>query len=257
MSAAVTTMASIERISELETDLIPLRIDEPFRFGCSPEVPCFNECCRDLNQFLTPYDILRLTRRLGIGSGEFLARYTIETVGPETGLPVVSLRMLSGEEGLCPFVTDNGCSVYEDRPSSCRIYPLARAISRSRETGEVTEHFALVREAHCRGFEQLRSQNVKEWIKDQEAAIYNAFNDRLMEIIRLKNQMLPGPLDLRGRQSFRLGLYDLDAFRRHIQEKGVPRSMECDPPGQGPLIEDDLELLTFGHDWVRFELFGI
>lgn len=121
----------------------------------------------------------------------------------------------------------------------------------------MTEHFVLMREAHCRGFEQPGSQSVREWIRDQEIVTYNAFNDRLMEIIRLKNQVLPGPLDLRGRQSFRLGLYDLNAFRSHLETKGVPRAMGRDPSAPDLSMGDDLELLRFGHDWVRFVLFGI
>lgn len=40
--------------------IIELSDDEPFYFDCQSRVPCFNACCRDLNQFLTPYDIDRL-----------------------------------------------------------------------------------------------------------------------------------------------------------------------------------------------------
>ena len=41
----------------MENDMIPLARDDQFQFACGPEVPCFNACCRDLNQFLTPYDL--------------------------------------------------------------------------------------------------------------------------------------------------------------------------------------------------------
>ena len=64
--------------------------NEQFRFACSPAVACFNECCRDLNQFLYPYDILRLKKGLGMSSGEFLERYTTRHIGPESGLPIVT-----------------------------------------------------------------------------------------------------------------------------------------------------------------------
>ena len=42
----------------------PLDTSQPFCFACSPKVPCFNACCRDLNQVLTPYDVLCLKRFL-------------------------------------------------------------------------------------------------------------------------------------------------------------------------------------------------
>lgn len=239
----------------MESDLIPVDIDERFRFACSPEVPCFNECCRDLNQFLTPYDIWRLKNRLGLSSGAFLADYTTESVGPETGLPVVSLRMLPEADWVCPFVSDAGCTVYSDRPTSCRTYPLARAIRRSRDNGVVTEHFALMREPHCRGFEEAATQSVREWITDQEVAVFNQFNDLLIALIGLKNQKIPGPLDLRQRQIFRLGLYDLDAFREHLKQKGAPDGMGYADSDLAAVLEDELDLLRFGHDWVRFVLF--
>jgi len=135
-----------------EAAMTPLEPGARFCFRCSPEVPCFNECCRDLSQYLTPYDILRLKNCLKISSGELLEQYTVRYVGPETGLPVIALKPNSSVELECPFVRPTGCAVYADRPSSCRMYPLARAISRSRETGAVTEHFALMKEPHCQGF---------------------------------------------------------------------------------------------------------
>ena len=42
--------------------------NDTFSFSCSKELECFNRCCRDINLFLTPYDILRIKRRLKIPS---------------------------------------------------------------------------------------------------------------------------------------------------------------------------------------------
>ena len=76
----------------MDAKIIPLAADTAFPFDCSPAVPCFNACCRDLNQALSPYDILRLKNKLGLSSGQFLKTHTLRHIGPETGLPVVSLR---------------------------------------------------------------------------------------------------------------------------------------------------------------------
>ena len=176
----------------MEPKLTPLSKQDTFRFECSPNVPCFNECCRDLNQFLTPYDILRLKNHFGLTSGEFLEQYTTQHVGPESGLPVVTLRPKGGHDLICPFVSPGGCTVYDNRPSSCRTYPLVRALSRSRQTGEITEQFMVLQEAHCLGFREHGKQTVRQWIDDQEIAIYNEINDKLMQIISLKNQLMPG-----------------------------------------------------------------
>jgi Fe-S-cluster containining protein len=239
----------------MENDLIPLAIDDRFRFACGPDVPCFNACCRDLNQFLTPYDILRLKNRLKLASGEFLSRFTATHLGPQTGLPVVSLKAVPDDDLRCPFVCEAGCQVYEDRPSSCRTYPLARAVTRSRETGALTEHFALMREDHCSGCEQSRTQTVKEWIAAQELDRYNHFNDMLMDVISLKNQFHPGPLDMRAQRMFAMALYDVDGFREHLKAHGVPDALAVSADREAVLTLDDEALLTFGHTWLKWALF--
>ena len=238
----------------MENEFIPLSIDDTFAFSCNRQVTCFNECCRDLNQFLTPYDILRLKTHLGLPSDQFLTRYTAQHTGPDTGLPVVTLR--PGPDLQCPFVTPDGCSVYPDRPSSCRIYPIARAITRSRETGRITEHFALLKESHCKGFATEKTQSVREWIASQGLADYFALNDEMMEIISLKNQLRPGPLDLAAARLFHLGCYDLDGFKAQILDTGRLESMNPDPALVRAALTDDKALLKLSLWWVKTSLFG-
>jgi hypothetical protein len=137
------------------------------------------------------------------------------------------------------------------------MYPIARAITRSRETHKVTEHFMLLKEPHCLGFDQDYTQTVRQWIKNQGAAVCNAMNDMLMEIISLKNSHLPGPLDIRASYVFQMALYDLDAFRSHIVEKGLPDNLQLNPDMLAAAKKDDIQLLKLGHTWVKHELFGI
>ena len=51
-----------------------IRLDnnDTFSFHCHSGVSCFNQCCRNLNLFLYPYDVLRLKHRLDISSDQFL-----------------------------------------------------------------------------------------------------------------------------------------------------------------------------------------
>lgn len=234
-----------------ETEMTPVRPGETFCFDCSPEVPCFNDCCRDLNQFLTPYDVLRLKTRLGLRSADFLDRYATVHAGPQTGLPVASFRTDPDAGHACPFVSPEGCRVYPDRPGACRTYPLARLVSRDRATGDLTETYMILREAHCRGFESDRTQSLAEWIEAQGIAPYNEMNDRLMEIIAVKNRRWPGPLDPRTADRVRRAFYDIDGFRESLADGGLPSDFDLDPARRNRALEDDLELLRLATDWVR------
>jgi len=242
----------------MDHHLLPIALDEPFRFSCSPEVPCFNDCCRDLNQFLTPYDILRLKSHLKLSSGEFLERYTSQHIGPESGLPIITLKTSSPSQLTCPFVTAEGCMVYESRPSSCRTYPLVRATLRSRETGRINERFMVLKEPHCLGFNHGRRRTVRDWVQEQGIANYNESNDSLMEIISLKNRSRPGPLDIKSKHVFYTTLYDLDGFRHQVQTKGLLMGFKANGDLMNRAIEDDdVALLELGIKWIKHVLFGI
>ena len=241
----------------MEPDLTPIALQDTFCFACTPDVPCFNACCRDINQFLTPYDILRLKMHLGMSSERFLSQYTYHHTGPESGLPIVTLKPSDRHDLLCPFVTEKGCRVYENRPSSCRMYPLARAVARSRETGEISERFMLLKEPHCLGFNQGNPQSVQQWIADQQIAVYNEINDKLIQIISLKNRLMPGVLDLKSRQLFFTALYDLDGFRSRIINKGLLGDFQIDSSVMEKALADDVALLEAGMQWIEHALFGI
>lgn len=87
--------------------LTVLRPEDSFRFACHDRLDCFTRCCRDIAIFLTPYDILRLKKSLGISSEAFLRNYTATLVS-EAGLPVVLLKMRDDAAKSCPFVTPQG-----------------------------------------------------------------------------------------------------------------------------------------------------
>ncbi len=236
-------------------ELSTIASGQTFRFACHRKVPCFNQCCRDLNQALTPYDVLRLKNFLNISSQKFLDTYAVVYTGASTGLPVASLRFGRDSEKSCPFVTDRGCSVYAARPSSCRIYPLARALRRDRTDGRVSEAYAIIREAHCRGFEEAQTQTVSQWVADQQLKAYLHMNDALMELIALKNQLRPGPLSSVHGELTRLAFYDLNELQARARGGALP---EMDHAHLKPLPEtqDDEQWLAWSLMWIGQVLFG-
>jgi hypothetical protein len=240
----------------MDANITPLTGETAFSFDCSPAVTCFNACCRDLNQALSPYDILRLKNRLGLSSGQFLKTHTIRHIGPETGLPVVSLRFDNRTNRQCPFVTPKGCRVYTDRPASCRLYPLARGTSRNRKSGRISEHFALIQEPHCRGFCQKTARTARGWMRDQGLEPYNRFNDLFLEMISLKNHLIPGPLTPEPEALFYTALYDIDSFRDLISQKSNAERWGIDSAAQAMLDADDIRLLIFAHACIKKFVFG-
>lgn len=235
----------------MENDFLSVSCSHSFQFSCGSHISCFNECCRDLNQFITPYDVLRLKNSMGMCANDFLQRYTAQHTGPESGLPIVRLRQKSNDGFKCPFVTPEGCSVYHDRPSSCRAYPVARAVVRNRQTGKLTEHFMLLKEPHCKGFQTGKHQSVKAWIENQGLVIYNEMNDLLMEIISLKNITMPGSLDLKSRHLFHMACYDIDSFRDKIFNKGFLNPDDYDAHLLAGAKEDDTALLRISLKWLQ------
>jgi uncharacterized protein len=241
----------------MEPRLTPLDLDHRFDFICHPEIPCFNACCHDLNHFLYPYDVLRLRRHLELSSGAFLERYARIHQGPETGLPVATLRLDPIRNMACPFVGSGGCGVYPDRPAACRLYPLARAVRRCAETGRRTEHFALLHEAHCLGHgSNGRHRRVVDWIQDQGLAAYHRMNDPFIDVIAIKRQVRPGLLPLADSQLVGQALYDLDRFRARILARPSGDPLTVSAMDRERLAGDDEALLAFAYRWVMALLQG-
>ncbi|MCK7469526.1 MAG: hypothetical protein MZU95_01025 [Desulfomicrobium escambiense] len=167
-----------------------LGLDEAFRFACGPEVACFNDCCRDLNQALTPYDALRLKRGLGLPSGRFLAQFTRRHTGPGSGLPVVTLAPADPANAwparLCPRPAAG--STRTARPPAAPTRSCARCAARGRRVPP-SHYLFILTEPHCRGFAGNRTQTARQWTADQGIGDYNAENDRMLEVISLKNSL--------------------------------------------------------------------
>ena len=136
--------------SEKMASINPVRLSmqSRFKFRCHPEVSCFTQCCRGINIILTPYDVIRLKKRLGLTSAEFLAIYTEPHLLEKTDLPVVTLKLLDDDQHSCPFVRQDGCIVYQDRPTTCRYYPLGVGTLQHREGADDEGFFFFVHEPH-------------------------------------------------------------------------------------------------------------
>jgi len=233
-----------------------LHRDDTFCFFCHPDIACFNNCCGDLNQFLSPYDILRLKNRLKLSSQQFLEKFTECHIGPRTGLPVVSLKMSANNGLKCPFVNRTGCTVYEDRPGACRTYPLGRIAARKPGEKECKESYFLIREPHCLGFSEETKWTINEWKKSQALETYNRMNDLMMDIVGLKNRSTKRRLSEEEIDLFCMACYDLDRFKDFVFKKRLWEN-SCVSNDLGELeLKDDIALMRFGIEWIKGRLFG-
>lgn len=231
--------------------------NDTFCFDCGPQQPCFNRCCADLALPLTPYDVLRLQRQLGIDYGELLRLFTQMRAFPDTGFPLPFLRMVEGPDAPCPFVGPAGCSVYVDRPGACRSYPLGRGAKMA--SAGVAERFFVVREEHCKGFENGTCRAPAQWFADQGLDIYNRFNDRYMRLISMV-RATEKPLDFKMANMAILCLYQLDRFKEFIEKMGIFNHLEVAEEKKKLILSDSQEgyeaRLNFAFDWLELVIFG-
>jgi hypothetical protein len=47
---------------------VQLSLDDKFQFHCHKGIACFNKCCENIDNLLTPFDIIRLKNHFGITS---------------------------------------------------------------------------------------------------------------------------------------------------------------------------------------------
>ncbi len=231
--------------------------DDTFKFSCHPGISCFNRCCGDVNIFLSPFDVLRLKRRLGMKSGDFLDKYALLPVQKDMRTPVVILRMNEDESKTCPFMTEKGCSVYEDRPWPCRMYPLGLASQKDTPDGWQGDRFYfLLEEEVCKGFDEAREWTVREWLDDQGIDEYDIWGEQYKELTLHKFFEDGGHLSPEKMNMLFLGCYDLDKFREFVFGTTLLDRFEVDEDFVEEMRYDDEGLLRFAFLWLQFSLFG-
>ncbi|MFC1515840.1 YkgJ family cysteine cluster protein [Thermodesulfobacteriota bacterium] len=247
-------MSPQDRMANVEP--IRLRSDSKFVFQCHKGVKCFTKCCRDINIILTPYDIIRLKNRLQLSSEEFLAMYTQVELLEKTDLPVVVLKKMDDDLKSCPFVKDEGCIIYEDRPTTCRYYPLGVAALSHKEGVAGDEFYFFVHEPHCLGFEEDKEWTVREWRKNQGVDIHDDINTGWTDLVVRKRSFPPNiKLTEESKQLFFLASYNIDKFRQFVFESTFLDRYDIDEATVEMIKENELALLEFGLKWLRDTLF--
>jgi Fe-S-cluster containining protein len=227
------------------------------QFRCHPGISCFNACCRRADVTLTPYDILRLKRRLSSTSSEVLHRYTVPFQMDGDGLPGVKMR--TDDSGTCrQLAGDAGCGIYTDRPTVCRYYPVALLALREKDSPEAKERYSLVKEAHCKGHDEPRQIRISDYRAEQGCEEYDAHNREWYQLVLKKKSAGPtvGRPPQASLQLFFMASYDLDTFRRFVLSPSFRETYALPDDFYAEVEQDDEALLRFGYRFLRQVLFG-
>ena len=227
-----------------------------FRFGCHPGLSCFTDCCADVNILLTPADVLQLSRHLDITTGEFIARHTLTPVTKDLHLPVLMLRMSDESGRNCPFVGAEGCTVYEDRPWSCRMYPVGIGLPPARAGEEPEPVYFLFEDDFCKGCQEPKEWTVEQWRIDQEVVAREEFEEEYRGIVSHPWFIGGRQLDPKRMEMFHTACYDLDKFRDFVFNSTFRSRFELEDSLLAAMRGDDRALMHFAFRWLRFALFA-
>ncbi len=227
------------------------------QFRCHRDVGCWNACCSNIDISLTPVDIVRLKHHLDITSTEFLDRFTVPYEMEKDGIAGVKLRPVEGGTA-CQFMREEGCSVYENRPTACRYYPVALLSMRHQNESVDRDAFAMVRESHCLGHLEPRKLTIDEYRAEQGLTEYDELARGWRQLILKKKSSGPtiGKPSKRSLQLFFLACYDVDRFREFVASEGFANLFDIPADEMHGILLDDISLMRFGFRLLHQILFG-
>jgi Fe-S-cluster containining protein len=242
-----------------ESPVVPEMLEgsAEIRFQCRKGIDCWNACCSNIDISLTPYDILRLSRRLGISTTEFLQQYTFPYELEPNGIAGVKFKPVENGSA-CQFMRPEGCDVYADRPTACRYYPVA--LLSMRRSDEYTDRnaYALVKEPHCHGHNEPRQLSIEEYRQEQGLVEYDELGRGWRQLVLKKKSSGPtiGKPSKRSLQLFFMACYDLDRFRPFVASEQFSETYELPDEEMQKILLDDKELMLFAFRFLRQVMFG-
>ncbi len=146
-------LSDVNRIEEYKRNTVSL--NSQFRFECQ----MCGSCCKNRSEaiLITGVDIFYASKELGISILDFMDRYTVRYIGGISRLPVAVLReKINGE---CSLMENNKCSIQNNKPGACAIYPLGRMQEYNGEFVYFTQPNS------CPGCLSKKRQTVRDWLQ--------------------------------------------------------------------------------------------
>lgn len=236
---------------------IKLDLDSEIQFHCHKNISCFNACCKNIDITLTPHDIIRLKRSFNMTSSQWVNQFTVPFPMDAHEMPGLKLITKPGSSA-CVFLTEQGCSVYQDRPLACRYYALGSMGVRKQGEAKVEEVYFVVKEEHCKGHDEPRKLSVREYLEEQGIVEYDQHNRQWRDIILKKRSSGPtvGKPSPRSLQLFDMCSYDIDSFRAFFNSEGFAQVFELSAQEKKALTDDEDKLFQFSCRFLKQVLFG-
>ena len=241
-----------------ESPVEPFRLEaqDKLNFHCHRDVSCWNACCSKANVTLTPYDVIRLKKQLGTTTSEVLANHSVPFELDSDGMPGIKLR--TNNDGMCLFMTEHGCSIYENRPTACRYYPSGLLSMRAIDKNVDERSFLLIKEDHCKGHDEDQVQTVQDYREAQGVVEYDDYNREWYVIVLKKRSTGPtiGKPSEMSLQLFFMASYDIDRFRRFVTSDSFRKSYQLSEDFYKVIENDDIALMQFGFKLLLQVLYG-
>jgi len=227
------------------------------QFQCRKGIDCWNACCSNIDISLTPVDVVRLSRRLGISTTEFLQQYTFPYELEPNGIAGIKFQPVENGTA-CQFMRPEGCEVYSDRPTACRYYPVALLSMRRSDEYTDRQSYAMVKEAHCHGHLEPRKLTIDEYRQDQGIVEYDELGRGWRQLVLKKKSSGPtvGTPSKRSLQLWFMACYDLDRFRAFVASDAFAEVYDIPDEELKEILIDDNNMMQFAFRFLRQTMFG-
>jgi len=227
------------------------------QFQCRKGIDCWNACCSNIDIQLTPVDVVRLSRRLGISTTEFLQQYTFPYELEPNGIAGIKFQPVENGTA-CQFMRPEGCDVYTDRPTACRYYPVALLSMRRSDEYTDRQSYAMVKEKHCHGHFEPCTLTIDEYRQDQGIVEYDELGRGWRQLVLKKKSSGPtvGKPSKRSLQLWFMACYDLDRFRAFVASDQFSEVYDIPDDELKEILLDDNNMMQFAFRFLRQVMFG-
>lgn len=182
----------------------------PFGYTCRS---C-SACCPHKFIQVNPYEVARLARLLGLTTTQFREFYTEKN----------GAVLKRNDEDTCVFLSEGGCSVYPERPLSCRLYPLSRQIAPSG-----AEEWVRIQPHPASKGVTTEQGTIADWVESQAAQPFIDAADAYAFWVRDAYNALETDLDAKTRVELAANLLDMDlAITMHCTAAEIPEPTDIE-----------------------------